>query len=325
MKPVQFLKWMAAGALALSFNAFAQSDAANFPSRSVQIVVPFPSGGSTDTITRLIATKLAERWKQSVVVENRGGGFGVVGQQFVEKSAPDGHTLLLGITSFTYQSSLRPVLDFTRTFAPTAMVGEVRQGLIVSSKVPATDLKQFVALVKANPGKYSYATAGAGSTAHIFGELLNTQAGTDMVHVPYRGNAQIMTDVLGEQVPAAFMDLQVIGAHLAGGKFKVLAMAGPNRARDLPNVPTFTEQGFTGFDSVAFVGYFVPAKTPAAIVQKISDDIVRVASMPEIAAKIAELGMGTRPIAGAEFNRIVMDGRAVWEGTVRSRNIKVAD
>ncbi|MDP3139224.1 MAG: tripartite tricarboxylate transporter substrate binding protein [Burkholderiaceae bacterium] len=313
-------------ALSLSLGAVAQSgDAASFPSKTVQIVVPFPPGGSTDTITRLIATRLSERWKQSVVVDNRAGALGVVGQGVVEKAPADGHTILLGITSFTYQSALRPVLDFTRTFTPVAMVGEVRQGLIVSSKVPATDLKQFVALVKANPGKYSYATAGTGSTAHIYGELLNAQAGIDMVNVPYRGNAAIMTDILGDQIPAGFMDRQVIGQHLAGGKFRVLAMAGPGRTADLPNVPTFTELGYSGFDSVAFAGYFVHNKTSPAIVQKIANDIVQIAATPEIAAKIAEMGMGAKPLGGAEFAKLVNDGRTLWETTVKARNIKVKD
>lgn len=317
---------VAGAALALSFGALAQvNEAASFPSKTVQFVVPFPAGGSTDTITRLIATKLTERWKQSVMVDNRGGGFGVVGQNYVEKAPADGHTILMGITSFTYQSSLRPVLDFTRTFTPVAMVGEVRQGLIVSSKVPATDIKQFVALVKANPGKYSYGTAGAGSTAHIFGELLNAQSALDMVHIPYRGNAALMTDVLGEQIPSAFMDLQVIGQHLANGKFRVLAMAGPDRAPELPNVPTFTELGYNGFESVAFVGYFVHSKTPAAVVEKISADIVRVASMPEVAAKIKEMGMGTVPLGRTDFDKIVRNGRSVWENTIKTRNIKVTD
>lgn len=319
---VMNLLLVASATMALSFGASAQEpDAASFPSTTVRMVVPYPAGGSTDTVTRLIAAKLADRWKQAVVVENRGGGAGVVGQTAVKNAPADGHSILLGITSFTYQSALRPVLDFTRTFAPVAMVGAVQQALIVPSSLPPADLKAFISLVKANPGKYSYATAGAATTAHIYGEMFNAQAGLDMLHVPYRGNPAIMNDILGNQIPAGFLDPVVIGQHLPGGKIRALAISGPKRAPSLPDVPTFTELGYTGFDGIAFIGYFVRDETPPAIVQKISRDIVEAASMPDVAAKIAELGVWAEPVAGDVFAKIVNDGRDVWEAAIKQRNI----
>ena len=234
---------------------------AAFPNRPIKFIVPFPPGGATDLVGRLLANKLQESWGQNVVVENKPGASGMIGTEQVARATPDGYTVLIGITTHVQNPAIfaKVPYDPIKDFAPVSQICLSYLVLVVKPDFPANTLKEFVALVKANPGKYSFGSFGTGSSSHIVGEGFARRAGLDMAHVPYKGSAPMTSDLLGGQVPCGWADVSTATAHIAAGKLKPLAVSGERRAPLLATVPTLLENGYPGFEALGWVGVLRPA------------------------------------------------------------------
>lgn len=294
-----------------------------YPSQTVKIIVPYAAGGATDVLARMVGQKLQEAWGQTVVIENRPGAGGTIGNNLVAKAPADGHTLLMGITAIIQQPPLMPNLpyDVFRDFAPVTRIAISPSLFAVPPSTPANTLKDFVALVKATPGKYNYGTYGAGTSSHIQGSLLNLQAGLDMVMVPFAGAAPLVTNMVGGQLTSAFIDMGSARNHLKS--FKVLAVTGTKRLPDLPDVPTFAEQGFHSFDPYGWFGLFLPAATPAPVVTKVNAEVNRILALPDITARIEGMGLWVGGGKTDEFAATLKSDAAVYARIIKDANIKI--
>lgn len=298
--------------------------AAAFPSKPMKIVVPYPAGGGTDMLARMIGQKFSEAWGQSVIVENKPGANGWIGNGTVAKAAPDGYTILLSISTLVYAPYLYDKLpyDVNKELTAVSMLTRTPNLLVVPASVPANTLDEFVDLVRKNPKTFSYGSYGQGSTSHVAGETLNRQAGLDLVHAAYKGAAPLVNDLLGGQVQAGFVDASSMRPHAKGGKVRVLAVSGTQRVSYLPDVPTFAERGYNGMELVGYFLMMAPAGTPRDIVRKVSDAAAAVLRMPENTARIEELGMtavGSTPedLAAAMKSDAELFARAVRQANIR--------
>lgn len=316
-------RWAIAAAWCASALAALPAAAQNFPSRPVTIVVPYAPGGLSDGIGRIVATRLAERWKQPVIVDNRAGAGTIIGTQMVVKSAPDGHTILLTSFGYTINQILVKNLPYdTRALAPLNMVALAPNVLYLHPSVRASSVADLVALAKANPGKLTFASSGNASSPHMAAELFASVAGVDVVHVPYKGTGPAMADVLGGQVTGIFDTLQSM-QYAKAGKLKALAIATRTRSPTAPEVPTFAERGLPAMEMASWWGYFVPSATPAPLRQKIFDDIQEVLSSPDTQARIAALGAEPAIASHAEFVRFLDHETERWSKVTRERSIKL--
>jgi tripartite-type tricarboxylate transporter receptor subunit TctC len=293
-------------ALTLAVAAFSSACLAQaYPSKSVRMIVGFPPGGGTDVVARVISAKVQEWWGQAVTVENRPGATGTIGADVVAKSPPDGYTLLMGHVNST---GLAPNLfaklpyDPIKDFAGVAYVGYVPNVLAVHPSINVKSVKELVALLKANPGKYNYASSGNGSTQHIAGELFKQLTGTSIVHVPYKGSGDAIKDLLAGVVAMNFDTMPPVMPHIQAGKLRGLAISTPKRLPQLPEVPTFAEEGITGFDVTNWYGVQAPAGTPRDIVQKLNADINKAMQVPEVRARLEGVGTQLREMSVAEFD-----------------------
>lgn len=275
--------------------------------KTVRIVVPFPPGGSTDLLARRVGEKLSAARGQTVIVENRAGAGGTVGADYVAKSAPDGTTLLMGVTgSNAIAQALYPRLpyDVLKDFAPVSMVVSSPLVVTVNPAVKANTLAEFVALAKARPGSISYGSAGNGTSMHLTGEMFKQATKTSMVHIPYRGSAGMLTDLMGGQIDATFGDLLVVMPQLEAGKLRPLAVTSKQRHPQLPNVPTVAESGYPGFEALSWQGVFAPAGTPPELVERLSADVNKAVRAPDVRDYFAARGFlveGTTPAAFRTF------------------------
>jgi tripartite-type tricarboxylate transporter receptor subunit TctC len=295
MKPMTMVLHIVARALFIGALAFAasQASAQNYPSRSITVVVPFPAGGSADTLARLIGAKLSESLGQAVVVENKPGAGGNLGTDAVAKAAPDGYTLLLTPSSIAIAPALYAKLPFDpiKDFAPVTLVGSIPMVVVVYPEFPPKTLLELIALAKAKPGEISYASAGNGSTNHLAVELFKIKTGIDMLHVPYRGNPLAIVDVIAGRVPV-FFDFVLTGLpHVREGKVRALAVTGAHRSSVMPDVPTVAEAGVPGFEASTWFGVYAPAGTKPAIVEKLNAEILAVLAMPAIRERLTGLGV----------------------------------
>lgn len=299
--------------------------AQDFPNKPIRIILPFTPGGTTDALARGIGQKLQEYWGQVTIVDNRPGAAGWLGISAMAKMPADGYTIGLTISNIIYAHALYAKLpfDIQKDFEPVSMISRSAVALAVAANFPANTLEEFVALVKKNPGKYSYASFGQGTSANIFGETLNLAAKLDLVHVPYKGAAPMVTDLLGGQVSSAILDTASLRPIVQSGKAKILAMTGAQRAAVFPNVPTFAELGYAGFEPVGFFMVLAPAGTPKDIVRKLSDGIARAIRSDDLRARILDFGqepVGSTPEQLAQGIRT--DG-AIFAAAIRTANIKV--
>lgn len=305
---------------ALSQQATAQS----YPDRRITFVVPYPAGGATDVSARLLASKLSDAWKQPVVVENKSGGGGVVGNDFVAKAQPDGYTVLVGITQIIQAPSLVSKLpyDVFKDLAPVTQVAISPIVLTIPDAQPMKSFKDLIDLAKANPGKHPYGSFGNATTSHLYGELLKKTASIDMTHVPYRGSAPLLNDLLGNQITAAFVDLTTAGPQLNAGKIRALAVGGEKRKPQLPNVPTLLELGHPGFEAEGWVGVFVPAATPKDIVTRLSSELARIIASPEGVAGLQTLNL--LPVGGTAeaFEATLRRDHDRWANVVKAAGVK---
>src|SRR5215468_12777601 len=279
----------ACGAFLLTGVAAAQ----DYPSRPVKIVVPFPAGGSNDIIARLIAQKLSERSGQNFLVENRGGAGGNVGAEAVAASEPDGYTLLLTAPPpLTINAALYKSLPFdpAKAFAPVALIAAVPIVLAVHPSLGVKDVKELIALAKAKPGAINFGSSGIGTTNHLAGELLKTKAGIDIVHVPYKGAAPAMNDLIAGHIPMMFDNIPGVLPQVKGGAVRAIAVAGAKRASALPDVPTVAESGVPGFEAFSWFGSVAAAKTPAPVLAKLQNDVAAILATPDMKTRLADLG-----------------------------------
>jgi tripartite-type tricarboxylate transporter receptor subunit TctC len=301
----------------------ALAQAAPYPGQPIKFIVPYPAGGATDTLARTIAQKLNEAWGQPVLVENKAGAAGTIGNSFVAKANADGYTVLVGITALIQQPSLMEKLPYDplKDFAPVTFIARSPSMFAVPLDSPVKSLKEFVAMAKANPGKYSYGTYGAGTSAHIQGSLLNMQAGLDLVHVPFNGAAPLVTNLVGGQVPAAFIDSASARPHLKS--IRPLAVTGTQRMHGLPDVPTFAELGYRDFDPYGWFGLFLPAAAPAQVVQKLSNEVNRILRLPDVTAKIEALGLQVAGGKPEEVQKVMRTDAAIYAKIIKDANIRV--
>jgi tripartite-type tricarboxylate transporter receptor subunit TctC len=294
-----------------------------YPSRVVKIVVPTAPGGGNDVMARIVATKLTERWKQPVIVENKAGANGAVASEFVARAAPDGYTILFGyIATHGINPGLSKVpYDPVKDFAPVAQIAEAQGVLVVNPAVPANSVKELIAVAKAKPGALSYASAGNGTAPHIAGELFKQQAGVDLLHVPYKGSAPALVDTLAGTTQMMFPSLVAAGPHIKSGKLRALAVTGKKRSPLFPSLPTIAESGVAGFDITQWYGFFAPAKTPKDIVEKLNRDIVAVVKDADTAKKFADQGADVVTNSPDEFGRFVQSELTKWSAFIKAAKI----
>lgn len=328
--PVSMMRAATAAALLASIAVTALCGASrpavaadDYPSRRITLVIPYPAGGATDVLGRLLANKLSEAWKTTVVVENKSGGGGVVGNDFVAKAQPDGYTVLLAITQIIQAPSLVQKLpyDVFKDLAPVTQVALSTIVLVVPEQQPFKSVKELVDYAKANPGK-PYGTFGNATTSHLYGELLKKVANIDMVHVPYRGSAPLTNDLLNNTVTSAFQDLTTASAQLKAGKLRALAVGGEKRRKAMPDVPTMGELGYPGFEIEGWLGVFVPVATPKDIVKKLSDELARIVASPEGIAGIETLSLV--PVGGTpeDFEKAARRDLDKWADVVKQTGVK---
>jgi len=310
-------------ALALTFftsTVFAQP----FPSHPVKIVVAFPPGGSTDITARLVAPKLAEIWKQPVLVENRPGAGANIGTEYVARSAPDGHTLLLATTAFAVSAAVYEKLPYDplKDLVPVVFVSSIPNLLVVNPALPASTPKEFVQYAKANPGKLSYASPGPATGQRLAFELVKQSAGLDFLHVPYKGGAPAGQAVMTGEVQAMIVNLVEALPQIKAGRMKAIAVTTAKRSPMLPEVPTLTETVTPGLDVSVWQGMLATGGTPAEAVARINRDVAAVLAMPEVREKLAGLGMDIAPGSSAQFDQYLRAEIAQWKKVAQAANIK---
>jgi tripartite-type tricarboxylate transporter receptor subunit TctC len=304
--------------------AWPAAQAQDYPSRAVKIIVPFPAGGTADVMPRIFSEWLARKWGQPVVIENRTGAAGNIGAEAVAKAEPDGYTLLSAPPPpLVINHNLYPKLNFDPTeFVPIVIMGRVANALVVNAKLPLNNVADVIAYAKANPGKLTSATQGNGTTSHLTSELFQLTAGVEFQHVPYRGSAPALTDLVAGSVGLMFDNLGVSLALVKGGQIKLLAVATPQRIASLPDVPTIAET-LPGFESAAWCAIVAPPKTPAAIVDKINADVNEALLQPDIIQRLAPLSaepIGGTPQATAAYMREEIER---WNKVIKAANVKL--
>jgi tripartite-type tricarboxylate transporter receptor subunit TctC len=298
--------------------------AQTFPSKPVRWIVPFPPGGATDIIARIVAAKMGEAWKEAVVVENRAGAAGAIGSEVVARAAPDGHTILMGTTStHAVGPAINPNLPYNHLtdFAPVTLVATF-PNVLVAHPSTASSLQDLIAKLKANPGKYNFGSSGAGSSTHLAGELFKLMTQTDINHIPYKGTGPLLNDLMAGHVAFAFDQVTAVMSAVNGGKMKALGVASLERSAALPGVPAIAEE-LPGFEATAWVGIFAPAKTPPETIAKIQSETRRIVQLPDIARRLSELG--ATPVASppAQFAEFVKKDTEKWRNLVATAKIKV--
>jgi len=323
--------WMAASLvllgtlLTVSRGAHGADPEKPFPAKLVTLVVPFTAGSGSDTISRVIAPKLSARWGQPVVVDNRPGASGNIGTQHVARSAPDGHTLLMAINTFTITPALYKNLPYDpiRDFVPIGKLAEVNSALVVHPSLPVNDLRSFVTYVKQHPGELNYGTPGNGTPHHMSMELLKNAGGLAIVHVPYKGIAGAITDLVGGQVQAMIAGIPSIRTQAQAGKLKVLAVTGDNRSEQFPAVPTFKEQGYPGVgEASGWYAVLAPAGTPKDLVTSLNRDFAEAMNSPDVVAELERQGLRVRTGPPDELQRLVGNMLARWKALASAAGIE---
>jgi tripartite-type tricarboxylate transporter receptor subunit TctC len=305
-------------------NAHRLCQAAEYPERAVTLVVPSPPGGGTDTAWRLIATKFGDVLGQPVVVENRPGASGNLGAAVVAKAVPDGYSLLALISSHVINPSLlvQVPYDLDRDFVPISRAVTVPGVLVSNASVPAQNLRELIAYAKARPGKVSFSSAGVGSTSHLIMELFEINAGVKLLHVPYRGTAPALTDLIGDHVDLMAPDLTIAAAYIKEGRLRGYGVTSAERAPSAPEIPTLAEVGLPGFEALQWFGLAAPAGTPRPIVEKLHTALAKALSDPDVKARLVKEAMTPAPSASPEeFAAFMRAEGAKWAKVIKDANI----
>jgi len=322
--PLTRRQWTAWAMAALAPAAALPALAADFPSRPVKLLIGFPAGGGADIVGRLFADRLSRLWGQQVVVENRGGAGGVIGTEAAAAAPADGHTLYLGtLGTFSVNPHLYTMrIDPNTAFAPVSAAVAVHFVLVVHPDLPATTVRELIALARQKPGGYSYASSGAGGGPHLAAELFNTMAGVKLVHVPYKGSGPSFTGLLGNQVPMTFDSLVQALPHIKAGKLRALAVLGKTRSPLLPDVPSMHEAGLPGYEFTNWFGFVVPAGTPADIVRKLHADVARVQADPATSGQLTQMGADVMVTTPEQFGALIKADGVKWGKIVKDARIK---
>jgi tripartite-type tricarboxylate transporter receptor subunit TctC len=310
--------------LASTMAAIAQPTA--YPTKPIRIVVAYTPAGATDILARTIGQKLTEAWGQAVIIDNRPGANGNIGTEYAAKATPDGYTLLM-VTAGTH--GINPGLyrklgfDAVKDFAPVSLVAMVPNVFVVNNGVPSKDLKEFIAYAKANQGKLNYGSPGNGSTAHLSMELFKSMTGIQMVHVPYKGSAGVLADLIGGQIVVTMDNMPPYVPQVKAGKIRALAVSPARRSPALPDVPTVAEAGVPGYDSGAWFGLVAPANTPKDLVAKLSRETARILKLPDVSARLADLGAESVGGTPEQFSAHIKAEIAKWAKVIRDANVEL--
>jgi tripartite-type tricarboxylate transporter receptor subunit TctC len=312
--------------MAIAAGVGAQAPAGAYPTRPVRLIVPYAPGGNIDITGRIIAPAMSEALGVSFVVDNRAGASGAIGSELVAKSAPDGYTLLVASTGSTSGlAALYPNLPYdpVRDFAPVGLVSNVPIVVVVSPGLQARDIKAFIALARAKPGKLTYGSGGTGTTNHLAAALFEISAGVKLTHVPYKGMGPATVDIMGGQIDAGFDQLSAAMAYIKSGKTRALALASPTRAKTLPDLPTLAESGVTGADASTFTGLLASAKTPPEIVARLNAALVKTLKSAAVNERFATLGAEVWPSTPEQLGQFIKDDLAKWTRVVKTAGIKI--
>ncbi len=297
-----------------------------YPARPIRVIVAYTPAGTTDILARIIGQKMTESWGQPVIVENRPGAAGNIGTELAAKSTPDGYTLLMG-TAGTHGINVNLYRKLgwhsLRSFAPISLVAMVPNIMVVNNAVPVKNVKELIAYAKANPGKINYGSPGNGSTAHLSMELFKSMTGTDLVHIPYKGSAGVLADVMGGQISVTIDNMPVYLPQVKAGKIRALAVSPVKRSSAAPDLPTIAEAGVPGYDSSSWFGLYAPAGTPQDIVRKLSAEAARVLKLPDVSQRLSELGaepVGNTPEQFAAFTKAEI---AKWAKVIKDANVEL--
>jgi tripartite-type tricarboxylate transporter receptor subunit TctC len=311
-----------AGALAIASSVSAQV----YPSKQIDLVVPFVAGGTTDTIARLIAQRFTESWGQTVIVTSRPGGGSAIGTAAVAKAPPDGHTLLVTTLAFSVIPALQKLpYDAVRDFVPITELASLPLMLVVHPSVPATNLKEFIAYAKSNPAGLDYASSGAGTSTHLGGEMFRVMSGANLVHVPFKGNAEVMNALLGGHIKIYFSLVPTVLQHVKSGTLRAIAVTTEKRLPYLPDVPTIAEQGFPGYELNSWQAVFAPAGTRKDIVGKISGELMQMLKMPDVRQRMSQEGADPVGSTPEEFSKRLASEIAKWTKVVKDAGLTASN
>lgn len=314
--------WMAAACTALALLG-ASAQAQDFPVKPIRIVVPLPPGGSNDVLARILAQKMSESFGQPVIVENKPGAAGNISTDYMAKADGDGYTIAIAPNQTV---AVNPVLypklpfDVIKDLQGISMLGRVPMVLVVSPKVTATTVAELIAQAKANPDKFSYASAGSGSPQHMAAEVFKSMTGTKLVHIPYKGSAPALIDVLGGTVDVMFCPINSALPHIRSGKLRALGSTGTQRLELLPNLPTVAET-VPNYESDIWIGMIAPAKTPAAIINKLNAELRRSLALPDVKSKLADQGIYAETSTAADFTKLIATDQKRWAAVIKFANI----
>lgn len=318
--------WKRLAALCLlSLTALGSAVAQTFPSQTVKIIVPFPPGGTTDILARQVANDLAQKWGVPVIIDNRAGASGTIGSEQLVRSPRDGYTLMVTATHHVINPSLYKNLKYdTRTdFTPIALIASVPNVLVVNPSLPVKNVQELIKYAKDKPGVVSFGSAGVGGANHLAGELFKHAAGIDIVHVPYKGAAPALNDLIGGHIPMMFDSLPGVIQHIRSGQLRALGVTSLKRAPAAPEIPTIDESGVKGFDATAWFGMYAPGNMPAELTRKISGDVLGVLRSPRIQTQFAELGADPGTLSQPDFANFVNAEIAKWGKVIAAANIKL--
>jgi tripartite-type tricarboxylate transporter receptor subunit TctC len=300
------------------------SHAQKYPTHSIQFIVPYTPGTTADVLARLLGAKIAQRWNVPVVIENKTGASGIIGTDAVAKAAPDGYTFLFAATSYGTLAAINPTLPYdpVKSFAPVSLLGTSAMTLVVSNKFPGANVKELVEHVKKQPGVVNYASPGPGSSQHLSMELFKQEAGLDMVHVPYKGTAGALNDIIAGHVQASVVSLQSATPFAQTGKIRMLAVMSPQRAPTFPQVPTLAESGYANMLVETWYGVMAPAGTPPAVVAKMNAEINQLLTLPDIKEAMAKQGVDPTPGQPAQLGTLVQNELKLWTQVVTRGKIR---
>jgi tripartite-type tricarboxylate transporter receptor subunit TctC len=298
--------------------------AQDYPVKPIRFIVPYPPGGGTDVVARIMNESLAAVLGQPIIIDNRGGASGNLGTDLAAKAPADGYTILFTLSSHTINPKLYDKLPFDveRDFVPVSLAAMIPQILVVHPSVPANNVKELIALAKANPGKLNYASVGTGSPGHIAGELFKLRTGVDIVHVPYKGGGPAVVDTIGGQVQLLFVSMPAAWQHVKSGKLKALAVTSAKRSVAAPEVPTIAESGLPDYVVDSWYGALAPAKTPPAAVARLNAAFAKVLENPQVREKLLLQGAEAAPSTQAEFDRVIKDELVKWDYVIKSAKIR---
>jgi tripartite-type tricarboxylate transporter receptor subunit TctC len=310
------IRWLAVLTIALSaLVVCSDARAQPWPTKPVKIIVPFPPGGGADTLARVMGPKLSEMWGQPILIENRAGASGTIGADVVAQSPADGLTLLMSSTASLTEKNVAQ-------FAPISLVSASAYVIVVNAEVKANNIRELIALAKASPGKLAFGSSGTGAASHLAGELFKSMANVDLLHVPYKGTGQALTDLLGGQVQVMFAPAQTVLPHVQTGKLRALAVTSAKRSETLPQLPTVAESGVPGYAAIGWFGLLAPVATPKALVTRISADANKVLAMKDVRERLLSLGSEPEGNTPEQFSVFIRDDMNKWATLMKERGIK---